>query len=118
MYRKILMLLAVIAAVPFAKADDNKKQKPPLQTIIIDPGHGGVDGGANGTFTREAWVALKIGLKLRELMNKELPDIKVLMTREKDELPGGLDNKNAALRWRANFANDNNADLFKVYKRI
>jgi N-acetylmuramoyl-L-alanine amidase len=112
MFKKILVLFAAVTTVFSAHADGFKKQKAPLQTIIIDPGHGGLDGGANGSFTREAWVALKIGLKLRELLNKEMPEIKVLMTREKDELPGGLSNKNAALKWRANFANDNNADLF------
>jgi N-acetylmuramoyl-L-alanine amidase len=112
MFRKIFLLLAVLTAIQVAKADDEKKQKSPLQTIVIDPGHGGIDGGAQGSYTREAWVALKIGLKLRELLNQQCPDIKVLMTREKDELPGGLNNINSALRWRANFANDNNADLF------
>ena len=34
------------------------------------------------------------------------------MTRETDILPGNLTNKNSALIWRANFANENNADLF------
>lgn len=111
MFRKKILLLAVVAAfvAPFANA---QKQKPPLQTIVIDPGHGGIDGGAQGSFTREAWVALKIGLKMRELLKQQLPDTKVLMTRERDELPGGLNSIPAALRWRANFANDNNADLF------
>ena len=111
MFRKNLLLLAVVAAFITLNANA-QKQKPPVQTIVIDPGHGGIDGGANGSFTREAWVALKIGLKMRELLKQQLPDVKVLMTREKDELPGGLNNKDAALRWRANFANDNNADLF------
>ncbi len=111
MFRKTFLLLAVVAAFVITGANA-QKQKPPVQTIVIDPGHGGIDGGANGSFTREAWVALKIGLKMRELLKQQLPDVKVLMTRERDELPGGLNNKDAALRWRANFANDNNADLF------
>ncbi|HSK12583.1 MAG TPA: N-acetylmuramoyl-L-alanine amidase, partial [Phnomibacter sp.] len=87
-------------------------QKSDLRTIVIDPGHGGVDVGAGGAYSREAMVALQISLKLREMMEKEMPDVKVLMTRDKDILPGNLSNKNSALIWRANFANDNNADLF------
>lgn len=87
-------------------------QKPAVRTIIIDPGHGGIDGGAQGKYSHEAVVALQIALKLREALQAEMPDVKVLMTRERDELPGGLYNKNAALRWRANFANSNNGDLY------
>lgn len=112
MKRRILILLTLFSIGVISKAQSEKKQKSPLQTIIVDPGHGGIDGGAKGSFTREAWVALKIGLKLRELINQELPDIKVIMTREKDELPGGLNNITSALYYRANLANDNNGDLF------
>ena len=111
---KLLFILFIFSVVVFSASADDKKipQKPPLKTIIIDPGHGGIDGGAHGSVTREAVVALKIGLKLRELMKAELPDVNVLMTRERDELPAGLGNINAANRWRAEFANQNNADLF------
>lgn len=87
-------------------------QKSDIKTIVIDPGHGGVDVGAGGKYTREAILSLEIGLKVRELLEKELTDVKVLMTRDKDILPGNMSNKNAALIWRANFANENNADLF------
>ncbi len=87
-------------------------QTPDVKTIVIDPGHGGIDGGAGGRYSREAMVALQLSLKLRELMQREMPDVKILMTRETDILPGNLSNKNDALRWRANFANENGADLF------
>jgi len=83
-----------------------------IKTIVIDPGHGGSDGGARGKYTRESVVALQISLKLREELAKEMPELKVLLTRDKDVLPGGLSDVNGALRWRANFANENNADLF------
>lgn len=83
-----------------------------LKTIIIDPGHGGVDGGASGKYSREAIVALEIGLKVKTLMTEQVPDIKVLLTRDRDVLPGGGNNRNAALRWRANFANSNAGNLF------
>lgn len=87
-------------------------QKPPLQTIILDPGHGGADPGAGGKYSTEAQCALAISFKIRDLLAQEMPDVKVLMTREKDELPGGGRNKDAALKYRANFANENKGDLF------
>ena len=113
MTKQLFILFMFSVAVFTASADDKKTpQKPPLKTIIIDPGHGGPDGGAHGSTTREAVVALKIGLKLRELMKAELPAVNVIMTRERDELPGGLTSIKAALRWRAELANQNNGDLF------
>lgn len=110
--RFLFFLILFSGYVSLAMARDGMPQKPPLKTIVVDPGHGGIDGGAHGAVTHEALVALKIGLKLRDLIKEELPDINVLMTRESDELPGGLSNKNAALRYRAELANQNNADLF------
>lgn len=52
--------------------------------IIIDPGHGGMDGGAttkNGTVEKD--INLAIGLKLRDRLQKE--GYKVVMTREEDK---------------------------------
>jgi N-acetylmuramoyl-L-alanine amidase len=87
-------------------------QKLPLQTIILDPGHGGPDQGASGAYSTEAQCALAISFKIRDILKKELPAVKVLMTREKDEFPGGVKTKNDALNYRAQFANSNNGDLF------
>lgn len=112
MTKHLFLCFILSMAVFAATADKGQAQKPPLKTIVIDPGHGGRDGGAHGSFTREAVVALKIGLKLKDLLQQEIPSVNVMMTRESDELPGGLQNKDAALRWRAEFANQNNADLF------
>jgi N-acetylmuramoyl-L-alanine amidase len=86
--------------------------KPPLKTVVIDAGHGGHDGGAKGTISREAVLALEISLRVRDLMKKEIPELNVLMTREQDVLPGNQTNKNAALRWRADYANNSGGDLF------
>ena len=88
-----------------------KVVKPPLQTIIIDPGHGGVDQGAGGSKSTEAENALAISFKVRELLKKQIPELKVLMTREKNELAGG-GTKKESLHYIANFANANKADLF------
>lgn len=101
--------LIAVVSLQFSHA---QKNKPPLKTIIIDPGHGGVDQGASGSHSTEAHNALAISFKVRDLLNKDFPEIKTLMTREKDQLPGGGTNVKAALRYRANFANENKGDLF------
>lgn len=106
------MRLLILIGVFLANISLIFAQKPDIRTIVIDPGHGGIDVGAGGRYSREAMLALNISLKLREVMQREMPDVKILMTRETDILPGNLTNKNSALIWRANFANENNADLF------
>ena len=117
MLRKTLVLAGLLITVAgFAGGTETGRkdgpQKPPLKTIIIDPGHGGHDGGAKGDISREALLALEIGLQVRELMKKELPDLDILMTREEDRLPGNQTNKDAALKWRAEYANKSGGDLF------
>lgn len=59
----------------------NKADKP---VVVIDPGHGGIDGGAEGcSGTMEKNINLAIAQKLRILLEKE--GIRVVMTRESDE---------------------------------
>lgn len=115
MLRKTLVLAGLLITVAsFAGGTEKKNgpQKPPLKTVIIDPGHGGHDGGAKGNLSREALLALEISLQVRELMKKEMPELDVLMTREEDRLPGNQTNKDAALKWRAEYANKSGGDLF------
>ena len=65
------------------KIDENRNKE--LQKIIlIDPGHGGYDGGAkskNGTV--EKHINLSVALKVKGALEKE--GYKVFMTRDKDE---------------------------------
>lgn len=115
MLRKTLVLAGLLIAVAGFAGGTEKNggpQKPPLKTVIIDPGHGGHDGGAKGDLSREALLALEISLQVRELMKKEMPELNVLMTREEDRLPGNQTNKDAALKWRADYANKSGGDLF------
>jgi N-acetylmuramoyl-L-alanine amidase len=52
-------------------------------TVIVDPGHGGIDGGAVGVDNIvEKDINLSIGLKLRDLL--EAHGVDVIMTRETD----------------------------------
>lgn len=84
----------------------------PVKTVIIDPGHGGADQGADGLVSTEAQVTLALSKKLGERMAAELPGIKVLFTRTTDMIPGNGRNKTEGLHYRANFANASKADLF------
>ncbi|SPF36616.1 N-acetylmuramoyl-L-alanine amidase family protein [Candidatus Desulfosporosinus infrequens] len=86
------------------------------KVIIIDPGHGGADPGAQNAGLKEKDVNLDISLRLRKVM--ESKGCKVILTREVDKdffLPGfvlGRMAKRAELNQRINLASENNADLF------
>lgn len=80
---------------------------PPSRTICIDPGHGGIDPGAihtdeDGTIWRESEINLGVALMVREILEKN--NVKVIMTREKDET--------VELTTRAPFANEKQTTLF------
>lgn len=75
-----------------------------VRTVVIDAGHGGKDIGCNGKFSHEADVALQLALQVGELIEKNLPDVKVIYTRKEDKFVELID--------RAGLANKNNADLF------
>lgn len=78
--------------------------KPAIYTVVLDPGHGGVDPGAIGpTGLKEKEVVLDIALKAKKLLTNNL-GIKVVLTRERDEF--------IPLRKRASIANNVKADLF------
>lgn len=86
--------------------------RKPIQTIIIDPGHGGMDPGARGMFSSEANVSLQVSMKLGDAISKAFPDIKIIYTRTTDILPGNSSTIDAGLKYRANLANESNGDLF------
>ncbi|MBN1632589.1 MAG: N-acetylmuramoyl-L-alanine amidase [Ignavibacteria bacterium] len=74
-------------------------------TVIIDPGHGGKDPGTIGlSKIYEKDINLSVSLKLRNYLQNKYDDIKVVMTREKDEF--------IELKERGNIANKNSGDLF------
>lgn len=81
-------------------------QTSKINTVVIDPGHGGADVGALSADRKvhEADLTLAIAKKLSAKMKKACPDIKVLMTREKDVT--------VELKDRAPFANRAGAQLF------
>lgn len=75
-----------------------------VNTVVIDPGHGGKDPGTRGVTLKEKDVALKIALKVGGYIEKNIPGVKVIYTRK--------DDRYIPLDERAAIANKNKADLF------
>lgn len=84
--------------------DINPMASPYLRTIVIDPGHGGKDGGAQGKYSSEKDIALAVGLKLRDVLRKRLPACKIVMTRSSDITQN--------VKIKADIANKAKGDLF------
>ena len=76
-----------------------------INTIVIDPGHGGKDPGAiSPNKNYEKTVVLKVSLLLGDMIKEKYPDVKVVYTRKDDRFIG--------LAKRAKIANEIGADLF------
>lgn len=78
----ILIVLIFISSNVIINAEELKKDDKKI--ILIDPGHGGIDGGAeskNGITEKD--INLKIGLNLKKRLEKQ--HFKVVMTRDKDK---------------------------------
>jgi N-acetylmuramoyl-L-alanine amidase len=79
-----------------------------LKTVVIDAGHGtrpnGSHSGASGSYSTESNVTLAIALKLQKAIEKDIPDLKVVMTRTSEADVG--------LQRRSEIANTNKGDLF------
>jgi N-acetylmuramoyl-L-alanine amidase len=73
-------------------------------TVVIDPGHGGQDPGAVYKTIREKDIVLRLALKLGSYIGENMPDTKVIYTRDRDIF--------IPLHQRAAIANNNKADLF------
>ena len=104
--------LILLISTFFVAAVCQEKSRKPLQTLIIDPGHGGLDPGATGMIAKEANVALQVSLKLGDALAKAFPDMKIIYTRTTDILPGNKQTIDAGLKYRANLANESGGDLF------
>jgi N-acetylmuramoyl-L-alanine amidase len=74
-----------------------------VSRIVIDPGHGGRDPGAEGSDISEAQVVLDIALRLEKALARQ-PGIEVVLTRRSDIF--------VPLEERTRIANREQADLF------
>ncbi|MFA6832701.1 MAG: N-acetylmuramoyl-L-alanine amidase [Bacteroidaceae bacterium] len=72
--------------------------------LVIDPGHGGKDPGAMAFRMKEKDINLKVALQLGNLIKRNMKDVDIIYTRDKDFF--------VTLKGRAQMANDAHADLF------
>lgn len=89
MYKKIMIIAIIAVAIclfifkPNKKTDEvNAEQTLTNRIIVIDPGHGGLDNGANVGKVREDQLNLKISLALKEEL--ESRGATVYLTRDDD----------------------------------
>lgn len=94
-------LLACLLCMPTAYL---QAAAPKKFTVVIDAGHGGRDPGAMGQIAQEKNINLGVALKLGQKIAANFKDVNVFYTRKTDVF--------LTLQERANFVNQNNADLF------
>lgn len=97
-----------------AAGKKTKSKAPGNLVIVLDPGHGGWDGGATSTFNGVTYVEKEINLKIAKACKAELEkqdNITVYMTRE-DNTSTFTDNTSDELTARCTYAHEKNADLY------
>lgn len=110
MTSKINLIVSIVAAglalIPTALSGQTSKKDLGLNTVVIDPGHGGKDPGALGqsSSSHEKHIVLSISKLFGQKIKDAYPDVKVIYTRSTDKFIG--------LHDRAMVARNNNADLF------
>jgi N-acetylmuramoyl-L-alanine amidase len=111
-------ILIILFQYQFIDNSSWKSWNLPLsgRIIILDPGHGGPDGGAVGGEVLEKDVSLSIAIKLRDYLQQQ--GALVMLTREDDtdlaekDTKGYSRRKTEDLKKRVKFINDSEADLF------
>lgn len=99
-----LTILIMLTLLGNAYAQKGQKGKEKPFTVVIDPGHGGVDPGALGRSSKEKDINLKVSKLLAKMIEEEYPEVKIIFTRKTDvQIP---------LVRRANIANNAGANLF------
>jgi len=110
----IILLLPVIffSSLVSSQEKENQENNPNQTTqnsktfklVVIDPGHGGNLPGAEGRISKEKDITLQVGKRLKEAIERDMPGVKAILTRETDiDVP---------FHERTALANKNHADLF------
>jgi N-acetylmuramoyl-L-alanine amidase len=102
-------LVFIIITNSFTVDDHNKQDSTEVKhfrvkTIVVDAGHGGRATGAEGAYSLEKNVTLALAIKLQKAIEKDVPGVKAVMTRNKDEDVG--------FQERSDIANEHKGDLF------
>ncbi len=113
-----LIILFLIFRYDFLENNSWKSWNLPLtgEIILLDPGHGGPDGGAGDSDALEKDIALNVSLKIRDYLQEQ--GALVIMTREDDRdlAPKGTKGysrrKVEDLKQRLKMINESEADFF------
>lgn len=89
-------------ALPRRQDANRQARAPQVFTVVLDPGHGGIDPGAEREGLVEKEIVLDFARTLRDLLRRE--GIKVVMTRDADEF--------VSLQARTGIAHQEGAALF------
>ena len=103
----VLVSLILLLSSAFPATSQSKKAPDlTLRTVVIDPGHGGKDPGtvSSDKKTYEKTLTLKISRMFADRIREHYPQVKVVMTRDKDVF--------IPLNTRAKKASDADAQLF------
>lgn len=102
--RGAALAAALLVAVCPASGQAPTQQGQRIQTVVIDPGHGGMETGAKGKFGNlEKDITLAISLQLKALVERNM-GFEVVLTRDKD-VDVSVENRSA-------IANNHKAGLF------
>lgn len=94
------------------KTTEKQEDVETIATIMIDPGHGGYDGGSIGSDdTAEKDLTLSIAKKVGSQLEKMNPGIKVVYTRTTDNVSWPED-ESEDLKARVKMANDQDIDYY------
>ena len=97
------LLCVFVCCLFYILGNDTASAQDKIYTVVLDAGHGGADPGNLGSGFQEKNIALKVTLKIGELLKKE-KGVKVVYTRENDVF--------VELWKRGQIANNVKADLF------
>lgn len=109
----VLIVSAALILVFGMNADTSAEDSEIKGTVVIDPGHGGPDGGASSGDVQEKDLNLSVALKLRDILGEN--GYAVVMTRETDDIQMGENgkySKKADLSHRMDVLNSANSDVF------
>ena len=105
----LIILLSILLYLGYSRVMDTSQQITLNRAIVIDAGHGGIDGGTSGrSGVKESDLNLKIALKLRTLLEQN--GAIVLLTRDSDM---GLYSDSGTIRAKKNEDLKNRRELIE-----
>ncbi|MCM1490326.1 MAG: N-acetylmuramoyl-L-alanine amidase [Muribaculum sp.] len=103
--RRFLSLLYIFTVtIGISVAADKAGDGNDKIVVVLDPGHGGKDFGASENGAKEKDINLAVAKKVAALVEKNIKDVEIVMTRNSD--------KYLTLQQRADIANNAHGNLF------